>query len=233
MVRRRSLTGGPGRYGALLLAGLAGVLIGCSTTATPTAAPPTASPTRPPTAPPTATTVVPSATIMGPAATLTPDATRLALEVKAGCPEGCFLDPTIVAAVTAASVQYDAYQTAIALTPSATAGPTETTAPTRTPGTGMIDDQHCFPPLHGGASGFPSCWEAGVPGAWVLVAGGTRGSPGDPDNQVRSIILICPEPCGFPASRNAIYETPRNVREVKILAVAGNRVTFAPRDPAL
>ncbi len=165
-----------------------------------------------------------------PAGTATRNPTAVFEEFKNGYPPGALLNPTYAAAATVAAQEAVVLETRFALTPTITAGPTETDVPTATPGMGLIADTDCIPPLHSGMPRFPSCWEARVNNQWILVGGGQFS--GDSEAHLQSVILVCPGPCYRP-DEGTIYPTPHNVLEARIASVSGTLVTVVARDPAI
>ncbi len=175
-------------------------------------------------------TAVSTAVTPLPAETATRNPTAVFEEFKGGYPPGALMDPTNAAAATVAVQEYNNLLTRTALTPTITAGPTETDVPTATPGVGLITDSFCIRALHGGMPRFPSCWEARVNNQWILVGGGQFG--GDSEAHLQSVILVCPGPCYRP-DEGTIYPTPHNVLEARIANVSGTLVTVVARDPAI
>ena len=197
-----------------------------------TVAPPVARPTL--TVAPLPPSPSPPPTPVTPGAPPTPNATIAFEEFRAGVPPGSFSNPTVVAAATQRSVESSVYETAIALTPTAT--PVSWTpappGPTPTWFVGMLTDTGCIVPYYTGAPQFASCWRTQVNGAWFFVAGGFAGDRHiPPDNSVDGLLLVCVEPCRATPSESALYPVPRQVGEVHIVAVDGLRVTLEPRLP--
>jgi hypothetical protein len=148
-------------------------------------------------------------------------------------------DPTVQAAATRAAQDFNAYQTATALTPRPTFAPNPfpTPLPTPTFAIGMIVDGICRHRVHPGEIQIESCWHTQVNGTWILVGAGFDGVTPDDIHGARADevnwrgqIWVCTEPCGDPMAAQ-LYPAPRP--DLHISAVDGPRITLAARDPSV